>query len=72
MLKGFYGNEVGPEEVLKVFTKAYDMGANGIILIAVPKMGENAGRLADHYKIRWMEAWMFPRPEGKLTGTRTF
>jgi len=47
---------VGPEEVLKAFTEAYDVGANEVVLIAVPRMSEKARLLADRYKIRWMEA----------------
>jgi len=56
IVRGGSGREVGPEEVLKAFTEAYDVGANEVVLIAVPRMGEKARRLADRYRIRWMEA----------------
>jgi len=53
---GAGGKEVGPEDVLKLFAKAYDVGAHDIILIAIPKLGEEAKHFAQYYRIRTLEA----------------
>jgi len=48
--------EVGPEEVLKLFAKAYDVEAKDIILIAIPKLGEVARHFATYYRMKVFEA----------------
>jgi len=53
---GTAGKEVGPEDVLKLFAKAYDVGAHEIILIAVPKLSEDGKHFAQYYRIRTLEA----------------
>jgi len=49
-------NEVGPEEVLKLYAKAYDVGAEDRILIAMPKINKIAQKLATFYQIKVLEA----------------
>lgn len=43
---------VNPEAVIKLYAKAYDVGAQDIILIASPKLSEEAAHFAQHYHIR--------------------
>lgn len=43
---------VDSEEVIKLYAKAYDVGAQDIILIAVPCLSEDAQQFAQHYHIR--------------------
>jgi len=47
--------EVGQEEVLKLFAKAYDVGAKDIILIAIPKLSKDAQDFANYYHMRTFE-----------------
>jgi len=48
--------EVPPEEVLKLFAKATDIGANETILVAIPKASKETKFFADHYGIKCIEA----------------
>jgi len=47
--------EVGQEDVLKLFAKAYDVGAKDIILIAIPKLSKDAKHFANYYHMRTFE-----------------
>ncbi len=49
-------HEVDSEEVIKLYAKAYDVNAQDIILIAVPKLSPDAFHFAHHYRIRVFEA----------------
>jgi len=64
---GFAEGEVGPEEVLKLFAKAYDVGAQDIILIAIPKIGEIARHFAAYYRMRVFEAEDLSQAIAQLT-----
>lgn len=43
---------VDSEEVIKLYAKAYDVNAQDIILVAAPKLSEDAIQFAQHYHIR--------------------
>ncbi|MEO0080623.1 MAG: restriction endonuclease [candidate division WOR-3 bacterium] len=43
---------VDSEEVIKLYAKAYDVNAQDIILIAAPKLAEDALQFAEHYHIK--------------------
>lgn len=45
-------NRVDSEEVIKLYAKAYDVNAQDIILIATPRLSEDAEQFAQHYHIR--------------------
>jgi ribosomal protein L40E len=47
--------EVNIEEVLKLFAKAFDANINNVILIAIPKLSEDARRFANYYGVRFFE-----------------
>jgi len=49
-------DEVPPEEILKLFAKATDIGANETIMIAIPKASKETKFFADHYGIKCIEA----------------
>jgi len=49
-------DEVPPEEVLKLFAKATDIGANETIMVAIPKASKETKFFAEHYGIRCIEA----------------
>jgi hypothetical protein len=49
-------HEVDSEEVIKLYAKAYDVNAQDIILIAVPRLSQDAIHFAQHYRIRVFEA----------------
>lgn len=49
-------HEVDSEEVIKLYAKAYDVNAQDIILIAVPRLNPDAVHFAQHYRIRVFEA----------------
>ncbi len=44
--------EVDSEEIIKLYAKAYDVNAQDIIMIASPKLSEDARQFAAHYHIR--------------------
>ena len=48
--------EVAPEEVLKLFAKATDIGANKTIMVAIPKASKETKFFANHYGIKCIEA----------------
>ena len=58
--------EVGQEEVLKLFAKAYDVGAKDIILIAIPKLSKDARDFANYYHMRTFEAEDLEKAIGQL------
>jgi len=43
---------VDSEEVIKLYAKAYDVNAQDIILVASPKLSDDAGQFAEHYHIK--------------------
>ena len=47
--------EVDSEEVIKLYAKAYDVNAQDIIMIAVPKLSPDAVHFARHYRIKVFE-----------------
>lgn len=51
---GFASGEdaVDPEEVIKLYAKAYDVGAQDTILVASPRLSPDASQFAAHYHIR--------------------
>jgi len=49
-------DEVHPEEVLKLFAKATDIGADETIMVAIPKASKETKFFADHYGIKCIEA----------------
>jgi hypothetical protein len=44
--------EVDSEEVIKLYAKAYDVNAQDIIMVASPKLSEDARQFASHYHIK--------------------
>jgi len=58
--------EVGQEEVLKLFAKAYDVGAKDTILIAIPKLSKDAAHFANFYHMRTFEAEDLDKAVGQL------
>lgn len=44
--------EVASEEVIKLYAVAYDIDANETILVAAPRLSEDARQFAKHYNIR--------------------
>lgn len=59
-------NEVDSEEVIKLYAKAYDVDAQDIIMVASPKLTEDAQQFARHYHIRVFDAEQLNRPEVSL------
>ncbi|MDH5683051.1 MAG: restriction endonuclease [bacterium] len=49
-------HEVDSEEVIKLYAKAYDVNAQDIIMIALPRLSPDANHFAQHYRIRVFEA----------------
>jgi len=47
---------VDSEEVIKLYAKAYDLDAQDIILVASPRLNEDAQQFARHYRIRVFDA----------------
>lgn len=48
-------NEVDSEEVIKLYAKAYDVNAQDIILIAIPRLSNDAIHFTKHYRIKVFE-----------------
>jgi len=59
-------DEVPPEEVLKLFAKATDIGANETIMVAIPKASKETKFFADHYGIKCIEASELDQAQIKL------
>jgi len=59
-------DEVPPEEVLKLFAKAMDIGANETIMIAIPKASKETKFFADHYGIKCIEASELDKAQMKV------
>jgi len=63
-----YGDkEVGQEEVLKIFAKAMDIGAQDTILIAIPKLSPTAQKLVTYYRVKVFEAKDLDQAVAQLT-----
>jgi len=50
------GKPVPEHAIIDMFAKTYDSNIEKAILIAIPKISENGRKLANHYKIRLIEA----------------
>ena len=50
------GKPVPEHAIIDMFAKAFDSNTERAILIAIPKISENGRKLANHYKIRLIEA----------------
>jgi len=59
-------DEVPPEEVLKLFAKSMDIGANKTIMVAIPKASKETKFFADHYGIKCIEASELERAQMKI------
>jgi len=59
-------NEVPPEEMLKLFAKATDIGANEIMMVAIPKASKETKFFADYYGIKCIEASELDQAQSKL------
>jgi hypothetical protein len=49
-------SDIDSEEVIKLYAKAYDVNAQDIVLIAIPRLSEDAVQFASHYRIRVLDA----------------
>lgn len=58
---------VDSEEVIKLYAKAYDVDAQDIILVASPKLNEDARHFARHHHIRVFDADQLNRSDLNLT-----
>jgi hypothetical protein len=65
---GFANGEdaVDSEEVIKLYAKAYDVSAQDIILVASPRLSEDARQFASHYRIRVYDADDLDRADVQL------
>jgi hypothetical protein len=59
--------EVDSEEIIKLYAKAYDVNAQDIIMIAAPKISEDARQFASHYHIRVYNADELDRMDVQLS-----
>jgi len=59
-------DEVPPEEILKLFAKATDIGANETIMVAIPKASKETKFFADHYRIKCIEASELDQAQTKI------
>ena len=59
-------DEVPPEEVLKLFAKATDIGADETIMVAIPKASKETKFFADHYGIKCIEASELDQAQMKI------
>jgi len=48
--------EVSADEVFLLYAKALDIGAYGMIVVAIPKFSEEAKKLIEYYEIAYVEA----------------
>lgn len=58
--------EVDSEEVIKLYAKAYDVNAQDIIMVASPKLSEDARQFASHYHIKVYSADELDRTDVQL------
>jgi ribosomal protein S27AE len=58
--------EVDSEEVIKLYAKAYDVSAQEIIMVASPRLSEDARQFAAHYHIRVFNADELDRADVQL------
>lgn len=59
-------HEVDSEEVIKLYAKAYDVSAQDIIMVASPKLSEDARQFASHYHIKVYNADELDRTDVQL------
>ena len=64
--------EVGQNEVLKLYAKRVDIEADDAILVAIPKLNEVARNFAEHYKIKYVESVRLKDAVDKLFEKATF
>jgi len=57
---------VDSEEVIKLYAKAYDVSAQDIVMVAIPRLSEDAVQFASHYRIRVLDAEDLGRLHEKL------
>jgi len=58
--------EVDSEEVIKLYAKAYDVNAQDIVLVAAPRLSEDAVQFASHYRIKVLDSEDLTRLNEKL------
>jgi hypothetical protein len=58
---------VDSEEVIKLYAKAYDVNAHDIILVASPRLSEDAQQFASHYHIKVYNAEELDRMDVQLS-----
>ncbi|MEO0082401.1 MAG: restriction endonuclease [candidate division WOR-3 bacterium] len=58
---------VDSEEVIKLYAKAYDVEAQDIILVASPRLNDDAYHFARHYHIRVFDVDQLNRSDARLT-----
>jgi hypothetical protein len=51
-----HDSEIDSEEVIKLYAKAYDVNAQDIVMVAIPRLSEDAIQFASHYRIRVLDA----------------
>lgn len=61
-------SEVREQEVFSTYSKAIDVGVNGIIVAAVPKLSEGAKKVANTYGIAYIEARDIPSVSEGIIG----
>lgn len=59
-------SEIDSEEVIKLYAKAYDVNASDIVLIALPRLSEDAVQFASHYRIKVLAGSDLERIHEKL------
>jgi hypothetical protein len=52
----FSDTEVDSEEVIKLYAKAYDVNAQDIVMVALPRLSEDALQFAHHYRIKVLDS----------------
>jgi hypothetical protein len=65
-------NEVGQDDVLRLYAKRVDIEADDAILVAIPKLSSVARSFADHYDIKYVEAVQLKEAVDKLFDTAKF
>jgi hypothetical protein len=49
------GSDVDSEEVIKLYAKAYDVNAQDIVMVAMPRLSADARQFAGHYRIKILD-----------------